>query len=119
MAYTKNITVDQGTTFIEDFIISTGVDAVLDLTGFVARMQVRDTSDTTTTRLNLNTENGKLLIVPLSGKVSIRLAPPDTSSIKFTGDKLKCVYDLEIEDSAGTVTRVVQGSITFVREITR
>lgn len=119
MAYITNIVVDQGTSFLEDFFVATGEDMPLDLTGYVARLHVRDTFDTKNTRLNLTGESGKLVIDPIAGKVTIKLSPADTTAVKVVGDKLKCVYDLEVESPAGEVFRVAQGSFTITREVTR
>ena len=119
MAITKAITVDQGTTFEEDFLVHVGVNFPLDLTGYKARMQVRDDFDTNTTRLNLSNTTGKLIILPVNGKVTISLVPSDTSGIKFAGPKYKGIYDLEIESPQGDVIRVAQGSFTLLREVTR
>lgn len=119
MAIQKNISVDQGTSFVEDVIIESGPNIPFDLSNHKARLQVRDDYDSTGTRLNLSSDNGKLLIAPESGKVTIKLAPADSTGVKFTGSKLKCVYDLEIESQAGEVIRVTQGTFTFNREVTK
>ena len=50
-----------------------------------------------------------------NGKITMSMTNSTTSAI----EEGMYVYDLEITNSAGTVTRVLQGSITVTPEVTR
>lgn len=84
-----------------------------DLEGFTARMQVRRTVTSSTVIVELTTENGRIEIVALEGRI-ILLMEPDVTSGLSSG-----VYDLEIESFEGVVSRVVQGTFTVSEEVTR
>jgi hypothetical protein len=90
--------------------------APFDLTGFVARMQVRRTIDSTNFLLELTTENGCLEVNPGASTNVIAINVPDevTASVNTSG-----IYDLEIENESGEVSRVLQGNFTVIPEVTR
>jgi hypothetical protein len=90
--------------------------APYDLTGFTARMQVRRTIDSSNFLLELTTENGCLEINPASPTNVISINVPDevTASVDTSG-----IYDLEIENESGEVSRVLQGNFTVVPQVTR
>lgn len=110
-----NFTLEQGTTFRREFIYKDKVGAVVNLTGYSARMQIRQYKDSGEVLVNATTANAKLTITPLDGKISLILQPADTDEITFYDG----VYDLEIVASDGTVTRLVEGTVTFNRQVTR
>jgi hypothetical protein len=120
-----NITCEQGSTFnrlieIEEPDLEadpTGETfAPFNLENYTARMQVRRTIDSSSVLVYLTTENGGLEVNPGAQTNQIRIYMDDsvTASINSSG-----VYDLEIEDAAGTVSRVLQGSFTLSPEVTR
>lgn len=115
-----NIFCQQGATFtrIIDLEYPDVVDPTIfhpyDLTGFKARMQVRRTITSTTPVVELTTENGRIEIAELEGRILLIMEPSVTSAITTSG-----VYDLEIESLEGVVSRVVQGSFTLSEEVTR
>ena len=84
-----------------------------ELDGFTARMQVRRTVTSSTVIVELTTENGRIEIAALEGRI-ILLMEPDVTSGLSSG-----VYDLEIESFEGVVSRVVQGTFTVSEEVTR
>ncbi len=117
MAAQKDISIDQGTDYTVRFKLLNR-----DLPGYSARMQFRKDYDARVPLLEATTANGKLTIdidyLPHS-IVDLHLEPDDTSSIKFAGDSLDTVYDLELVSPAGDVERMVQGVATISREVTR
>lgn len=87
-----------------------------DLTGFTARMQVRRTIDSSNFLLSLTTENGTLEINP-SGSINviaINVSASVTASLSTSG-----IYDIEIQNEQGEVSRVLQGNFTVIPEVTR
>lgn len=118
----RNITMDQGSTYSYTWTLTDKNNAVFDLTGYDARLQVRANYGSTSTLINATLPNGKLSIDTVAGTVTLRLTPTDTSSIRFPAindDTFDCVYDLEIISFAGEVAKPSKGTFTISREITR
>lgn len=110
-----NFTLEQGATFRRDFIYKDADGDVVNLSGYSARMQVREHKDSGIIIIDATSANGKLAIDAPNGKISLLLTPADTNGIGFhTG-----VYDIEIEDGSGVVTRLIEGTITFSKQVTR
>jgi hypothetical protein len=121
-----NITCQQGSTFVRVIEIEqpdldqdpTGRTYVpYDLTGHTARMQARRTMESSGYLLYLSTENGGIEINPTEGTtnvIQIYMTDEMTASISSSG-----VYDLEIENGVGEVSRVLQGTFTLSPEVTR
>jgi hypothetical protein len=115
-----NMLIEQGTTFVRSFNIQypdpedPEVYLNYDLTGYTARMQIRRTIDSSTAIVTCTTENGRISIDDENGVVTVSMTDEVTSAITTSG-----VYDLEIEDASGNVSRVVQGTVTLSPEVTR
>jgi hypothetical protein len=84
------------------------------LTGYTAAMQLRSLPSSPVVALDLTTANGGITITGAAGKVSVHATAAQTAAI----DDGVYVYDLEIE-SAGIVTRLVQGQALVSPEVTR
>jgi len=125
-AGTYNFTCEQGSTFsrlIEleqpDLVADpTGQTfAVFDLNGYTARMQVRRTIDSSTAMVTLTTENGRIIINQTPGSINhinIYMADELTATLQSSG-----VYDIEIINNGGEVSRILQGIFTVSPEVTR
>jgi hypothetical protein len=85
-----------------------------DLTGWTARMQIRKKVGEPVLA-EATTENGKITLGGATGRVDIKLSPADTDAI---GEKT-AKYDLELEDPAGDVYRLLEGAVTISPNITR
>jgi len=87
-----------------------------DLTSFTASLQVRRTVDSNAKLVSLTTQNGGLELQPGGTQNAIRIymSPEVTASITSDG-----VYDLEIEDDNGDVSRVLRGTFTLSPQVTR
>lgn len=121
-----NITCEQGSSFLRILEIQqpdlvtdpTGQTFEdFDLTGYTARMQVRRTIDSSSALVTLTTENLGLEINPTEDTINMikmSMAASVTASITSSG-----VYDLEIVDTTGFVSKVVKGVFTLVPEVTR
>lgn len=115
-----NILCEQGTTFTRVIALEQPTTADPDvyepypLTGHTARMQVRRTVESTSVIIELTTENGRISIDGADGIITLSINDSDTSEITSSG-----VYDLEIIDDSGNVSRVIQGSFTLSNEVTR
>lgn len=125
-----NLTIEQGSTFARLISIEqpdleadpTGQTFEnFNLSGFTARMHIRRTIDSATPMITLTTENGRMTINPnIAGnatkdnEISLSITAADTATLSTSG-----VYDLEIINSGGTVSKVVRGNVTLIFEITR
>lgn len=120
-----NITCEQGSTFRRMLELEqpdleadpTGQTYTdFDLSGYTARMQVRRTIESTAFLLELTTENGGLTINPADeiNQIYIDVSASVTASIQNNG-----VYDIEIINGDGVVSRILQGTFTLSHEVTR
>jgi hypothetical protein len=120
LAGTYNIYCEQGATFGRFMTIEVPdeidpeITTPYDLTDYTARMQVRRTIDNGTVMAELTTENGLITLGGVLGTIEIQMPAEMTASLSTSG-----VYDLEIINSGGQVSRVVQGSFTLNQEVTR
>jgi hypothetical protein len=115
-----NILCEQGTTFSRTFEIQypdpldPSVYYAYDLSGHTARMQVRRTIESSAVLIELTTENDGIEIDEENGIITVLMTDTQTSALTSSG-----VYDLEIRDDSGNVSRVVQGTFTLSLEVTR
>ena len=106
----------QGATFRKALVwLAPDKKTPIDLTGCTARMQVRSEIESPTVLLELTTENGGIVIDGPAGKLTLRISPTATAAITWESG----VWDLEVVHPSGDVTRLVQGSISVSREVTR
>lgn len=111
-----NIQADQGATFQRVVTWKDADGVAQNLTGFTARMQVRDTTDDTDGAvLELTTANSRITLGGASGTISL-LVNATTMAALTAG---QYVYDMELVSSAGVVTRLVQGTFVVDPEVTR
>ncbi len=106
--------IEQGTNYRKPFVMKRDGTPV-NFTGCTARMQVRESVDSADILLELTTENGGIEIEGAEGKVTLVFKPDDTVDKAWRMG----VYDVEITDSNGDVTRFLQGVITVSPEVTR
>lgn len=88
--------------------------SAVNLTGYGARMQVRETADSTATVFSISAGTG----ITLGGTAgTISLAASSTATTALPDGQF--VYDLEMVSGAGYVTRLVEGNFVVYAEITR
>jgi hypothetical protein len=107
--------IEQGSTLDKAFVWKDSAGAVINLSGYTARMQIRQTVSSSTVLLELTTLNNRIIITPGEGKVRLLVAAADTAAITWQRGK----YDLELMSSTGTVTRLLYGDVEVSREVTR
>ena len=131
MATAQDFTFDQGTSIRVNFTVTQLMNDTLpwnaitnpyipiDLSGSSIAMMARVTYDSPIISLNFSTANGKISITnAIGGLFSLILLPVDTE-IRFSGESVELVYDLEITDIASHITRAFEGTLTISREVTR
>lgn len=120
-----NITLEQGTTFyrlidvMEPTVLDPDVYEAFNLTGYTARMQIRRTIDSDTPMVSLTSPtvsgNGITVMDGANNAISINITDATTSLVDSSG-----LYDLEIiKTSTGQVSRLLQGTVTLSREVTK
>lgn len=115
-----NFTVEQGATFSREITWRDETNAIVDTTGYTARMHVRDEKNSTTTLLELTTTNGRITLASGAVSPNITLTVTDEDTALLDWDPRKRVpYDLELESSGGVVTRLLEGHVQLSKEVTR
>lgn len=115
-AGTLDLAIEQGTTFSQQLIWKDGASALINLTGYTARMQVRATIAAPDPPLvTLTTENGGIALGGAAGTITLTISATATAGYSWVAG----VYDLELISASAVVTRLVKGSITVDPEVTR
>jgi hypothetical protein len=110
-----DFTIEQGATLNKIFLWKDNLGAVINLTGYTARMQARPSLTSTTIYLDMTNANGQIVITAGTGSIQLLLSAATTNAIEWT----KAKYDLEVVSGGGAVTRLIYGSIDVSRGITR
>lgn len=116
----NNHQMEQGATTVWTFIYYTDVARTVkkDLTGYTARMQVRDDHDSDTVILEVTSTpvDGKSIVLGDAAGTILVTVPAEVTALlpsPFLG-----VYDLELIKD-GIVERFLEGSIEITPEVTR
>lgn len=113
-AGTYNITIEQGATYTQTILVQ-DEGVTRNLTGYTARMQVRPGKDSDTILLNLTMGSGLSIPTPTNGEIIISLTAAQTAAYTT----VDAVYDLELVDGSSNVERLLQGSVTLSKEVTK
>jgi hypothetical protein len=106
-----NITVYQGTTFTLSPIWK--IDNLpVNLTGYTAKMQVRDISGNLI--VELSTSNGKIVITPALGQIAMTLTATQTAALTVGNYN----YDLNLTDTASNVYKILEGAFILKASVT-
>jgi len=106
-----NLTIDQGSDFAIDLVVKDD-DVVKNLTGYLARAQMRTTKGASTVAATFTCT----IINATSGALKMELTNAVSSGISAG----KYYYDLELYTSGNTiVSRLMQGTVILTPEVTR
>ena len=108
-----NIVCPQGSTYVQQFTYSIDNDPV-DLTGYGARMQVREKYVSKTAIVSLDTDSG-IVLGGASGTIDVEISSGVTELIVAKD----YVYDLELISPSNIVTRLIEGKFIVTPEVTR
>lgn len=114
-AATYDFQIEQGTTLLKPIVWRDSAGVAVNLAGYTAKMQIRQSVGSTDVLLEMSTTNGKIAITPSTGTITLVFSAATTAAITWKRGK----YDLELTSSDGTVTRLIEGQITVSQEITR
>lgn len=107
-----NLLCPQGSTFSKLLTYKLD-DAPVDITGYEARLQIREFFYSPDPVLNL-TDSAGITLGASAGTISILIDAATTASL-IPGDY---VYDLELV-AGGTITRLIEGKFVVTPEVTR
>ena len=111
----QNLSIEQGATFRLSLQWAAN-NAPMDITGYVARMQIRSEVASSTVIHELTSENGGIIFEDAAtGKIQLYISSNNTAGFNFK----RGVYDLELEAPSGDVIRLIEGSVTLSLEVTR
>lgn len=109
-----NITIEQGATFRMSLVWKDSEGEPIELDGYAARMQIRQFVQSDEVLLALTTENGGIELGE-DGAITVLADAEQTETIA----DLNGVYDLEMVSADQTVTRLVEGRVRIIPEVTR
>ena len=109
MGTKANLKVDQGSDFSTAINLTDDGGNALNLSGYTGAAQIRKYY-TSTTSYNFGVD-----ITANTGQITLSLTANTTNNITAG----RYVYDLEITDSGGVVSRVLEGIVTITPGVTR
>lgn len=110
-----NIVIEQGATFNPVLTYRDENAALIDLSGYTARMQIRLAKSDLAFIHELTTENSGITLGGVAGTITLLITDTDTAAFTFTD----AVYDLELISGGGIVTRLIEGTVTLSAEATK
>lgn len=119
-----NLEMWQGATFTMTITVKDSTGNVQNLTGYTARMQMRTGYDAGSATESMTTSNGEITITAAEGNLAFQLAATRTANIPVDltngkPPKSTYVYDLELIDASGLVSKLLYGDINVYGEVTR
>lgn len=119
----QTLKIYQGQTFRFRFAVTQPDEVTpVNLTGYKARMQIRETLPDDDILVTLTTENGGITITEITGLVDLVISAADTAALDIDFDVAQWVYDLEIYDDTVSpvyVERIAEGTVVVFPEVTR
>lgn len=110
-----NTTIEQGATFRRVLTYKDEDGAIVDLTGWNARMQLRTSKSAVSSTLALTSSPAAgITMGGVAGTVTVEITATQTAALVAS----TYVYDLEIYNGA-EVIRLIEGSLTLSTEVTR
>lgn len=109
MAIKANIVMDQGASFSTTINVTDSTDSPINLTGYTGASMMRKHYSST------NAYSFSVSVTPLTGIVALSMTANQTALIPSG----RYVYDCEMTDSNGTVSRILEGIVTVTPGVTR
>lgn len=109
-----DIIIEKGATWNPIITWQNNDGTAIDLTGYSARLQVREPVTASTTLISLTSGSG-ITLGGTAGTIALLLSATDTAALSFE----KGVYDLELVSGGGIVYRLLQGRVNVSSEVTR
>lgn len=110
MADFVELTLDQGATFNSIITVRDENGVAQNLVGYTARSQMRKSYYSSTKK-----DFTVTLTQPANGQITMAMTAANTANLSPG----RYVYDVEIEDPSGDVTRIFEGIATVLPNVTR
>lgn len=110
-----DLIIEKGATFRKTLYYKDKTKVAIDLTGYTARMQIRETPQASTFIAELTTENGGITLTANEGKIELYISDTATAAISVSSGN----YDLELITAGADVIKLVRGHVSIIEEITR
>jgi hypothetical protein len=104
------LTLEQGATFNTVINVNDGTGSPQNLIGFTARSMMRRSYYASSKK-----EFTVSISAPTSGEITMSMTAANTANLTAG----RYVYDVEIDNGAGDVTRIFEGIITVLPNVTR
>jgi hypothetical protein len=111
-----DIIIEQGATFRRVITWKDSSGSPINLTGYTAKMQVRERVRDSDVVLECSTSNGRITLGGSAGTITI--VAQDEVTVLLS-EMPKAVYDLELTSAGGEVTRLLRGNAEIIGEVTR
>ena len=109
MAIKPNLIIDQGATYATKLNITDANGIAVDLTGYSAAAQIRKHYTSS------NSTPFTVSLTAATGAVVLSLSSNSTANL-VAG---RYVYDVELIDGAGRISRIIEGTVTISPNVTR
>ncbi len=109
MAIKANLIIDQGATYATKLNITDANGIAVDLTGYSAAAQIRKHYTSS------NSTPFTVSLTAATGAVVLSLSSNSTANL-VAG---RYVYDVELIDGAGRISRIIEGTVTISPNVTR
>ena len=108
--------IEQVATFGQTLTLKDSSDTLINLTGYTsAEMDLRETPESSSEVLTLTTANSRIALGGAAGTVTLLISAADTANLT-AGDG---IFDLEVVDGSSRVYRILEGTYTIRRNISR
>ena len=113
-----SFSIEQGASFTKTFTVKQPDGSPLNLAAYKVRMMARASYDDAAPIITLSTiepPGGITISNPGGGQFQVVMSAAFTAALKFS----RIMYDLEIESGEGLVTRLLEGTVTLLPEVTK
>jgi len=108
--------IEQGATFGKTLTLKDSSDTVINLTGFSSGvMHLRENPDAANIFLTISTANSRMAFGGSAGTITLTVSASDTAGLTASDG----VFDLEITSGGGVVSRLIEGTYSVRRNISR
>lgn len=107
-----NFTIEQGTTFSRTFTWKDSSNTAINLTGYSAKLQIKDSKGSVLVAL---TNGAGITLGGSAGTIAVRIDATTTTGFTFSSAK----YDLKLTDASGSPTRLLEGVVILDSEVTQ
>jgi len=108
-----DIEINQGSTFDVTLTYKDSAGNPIDLTGYDARMKIKQKKSDATEIVELSVTNGRIILGGAAGTIRLLIDAALTATLDFP----KSFYDLELVNGS-VVSRILEGRATLSKEVT-